>query len=75
MKMLIPYHKEITNEKTKKKVLSFLPAVVLLITSCFYADAMPVMAAAKKTAKITLNYKRQICRVCFAIANPYQNWM
>lgn len=57
MKMLIPYHKEITNEKTKKKVLSFLPAVVLLITSYFYADAMPVMAAAKKTAKITLNYK------------------
>lgn len=57
MKMLIPYHKEITNEKTKKKVLSFLLAVVLLITSCFYADAMPVMAVAKKTAKITLNYK------------------
>ena len=57
MKMLIPYHKEITNEKTKKKVLSFLLAVVLLITSCFYADAMPVMEEAKKTAKITLNYK------------------
>lgn len=32
-------------KKQKKKVLSFLLAVVLLITSCFYADAMPVMAA------------------------------
>lgn len=57
MKMLIPYHKEITNEKNKKESTIFLLAVVLLITSCFYADAMPVMAAAKKTAKITLNYK------------------
>ena len=44
-------------KKYMKKIVSFMLVLLLIFTSCIALDTTSVMAATKKPAKITLNYK------------------